>query len=80
MVQEAIRMALEAIYEPHFMSMNVSFGFRASVGCHENVVSITDNSQGFTTAIEGDIKEAYPKLDNTILWIFFLKKLATKDF
>jgi hypothetical protein len=29
MVQESIRMVLEAIYEPTFISMNVSFGFRA---------------------------------------------------
>jgi retron-type reverse transcriptase len=67
LVQEAIRMVLEAIYEPTFASMNVSFGFRASCGCHENIITIKNNSQGLHRAIEGDIEEAYPKLDNSIL-------------
>lgn len=75
MIQEAIRMVLEAIFEPIFVRMNCSFGFRASVGCHENIVSLTDkrNTSAFTHAIEGDIESAYDVVDRNIL-LFALKE------
>lgn len=38
MVQEAIRMVLEAVFEPTFVQMNCSFGFRASVGCAHKIL------------------------------------------
>lgn len=82
MVQEAIRMVLEAIYEPTFISMNCSFGFRASNSCHENIVSLTNtgHTQGFTIAIEGDIEEAYPKLDRTILLDILSLRISDQRF
>nr|YP_009463673.1 group II intron-encoded protein LtrA [Haematococcus lacustris]YP_009463740.1 group II intron-encoded protein LtrA [Haematococcus lacustris]AUW36495.1 group II intron-encoded protein LtrA [Haematococcus lacustris]AUW36562.1 group II intron-encoded protein LtrA [Haematococcus lacustris] len=55
MVQESIRMVLEAIYEPVMHKMNCSFGFRASNGCREAITSIAENSSGFITAIEDRI-------------------------
>lgn len=69
MVQEAIRMVLESIYEPVFMKMNCSFGFRASNGVHEAIVKATDPrlSSGLHMALEGDIESAYPNLDRQIL-------------
>jgi RNA-directed DNA polymerase len=58
MVQEAIRMVLEAIFEPVFQRMNCSFGFRASNGVHEAMVSLAEprNTNGLNKAIEGDIE------------------------
>lgn len=69
MVQEAIRMVLEAIYEPVFIRSNCSFGFRASNGVHEAIVKATDPrcSNGLHMALEGDIESAYPNLDRGIL-------------
>lgn len=79
-VQESIRMVLEAIYEPTFKHMGVAFGFRASAGCHHNIVLIQNNSQGFTTAVEGDIEEAYPKLDNDILLSILGERIKDQRF
>lgn len=79
-VQEAIRMVLEAIYEPTFMHMNVSFGFRASNGCHENITLIKNKGQAMTTAIEGDIEDAYPNLDNNILLKILAEKINDQKF
>ncbi len=65
MVQEAIRIVLEPIYEPVFRKMNVSFGFHSGVGVH-NAITLTSEGRktnGLTYAIEGDIEQAYPSLD-----------------
>lgn len=42
LVQEAIRMVLEAIYDPVFQKMNCSFGFRASNGVHQAISMLTE--------------------------------------
>jgi len=82
MVQEAIRMVLEAIFEPEFMKMNCSFGFRAGFGCHHNIVSLTDsrNTQTFKIAIEGDIKDAYPSMDRNILLTILEERIKDRKF
>jgi hypothetical protein len=56
MVQEAIRMVLESIYEPVFQHMNCSFGFRARNGVHHAITMLKDprNTSGLTHIIEGD--------------------------
>lgn len=55
MVQEAIRMVIEPIYEPLFQNMNCSFGFIASNGVHQAICSLAEsrNSSGLNKAIEG---------------------------
>lgn len=73
-------MVLEAIYKPIFQDMNCSFGFRASNGCREAIVSIRENSQGFTTAIEGDIEKAYPNMDCEILMKILKIKIKDQRF
>lgn len=81
MVQEAIRMVLEAIYEPWFELMNCSFGFRANKGCHDAIVSIKrDQTQNLHMAIEGDIKGAYDKVDRKILINILKKRIKDKKF
>jgi hypothetical protein len=79
-VQEAIRMVLECIYEPEFHKMNCSFGFRSANGCREAIVSIADNSQGFTTAIEGDIQSAYPNMNCEFLINILREKIGDQKF
>lgn len=72
-------MVLEAIYEPVFQRMNCSFGLRASNGCREAIVSIADNSTGFTTAIEG---ENQPTLTWIVIncFLFLENALRIQDF
>lgn len=64
LVQEAIRMVLEAIYEPVFQKQCCSFGFRASNGVHECITRLREPryTAGLHMAIEGDIESAYPNL------------------
>lgn len=63
-VQESIKRVLESIYEPYFEDMNKSFGFRPAKGTHDCIYSLSRGfCSGFTTAIEGDIKAAYDKVN-----------------
>jgi retron-type reverse transcriptase len=81
-VQEAIRMVLEAIYEPVFQSMNCSFGFRARNGVHQAISLIKDPrlSNGMKAAIEGDIEQAYPNMDRQILVDILGERILDKKF
>lgn len=81
-VQEAIRMVLEAIYEPYFMRMNCSFGFRSGVGVHEAISLVSEQrlTNGLTRAIEGDIEQAYPSLNRNIMLKVLSERIADKQF
>lgn len=82
MVQEAIRMVLEAIYEPWFTKANVSFGFRSNYSCHDAIVRVAEPAltQGFTTAIEGDIEGAYDNVNPEVLLYILSKRIKDKHF
>lgn len=81
-VQEAIRIVLEAIYEPVFQHMNCSFGFRSSISVHNAIIELKDvnNTASMTTAIEGDIENAYPSLNHGILLKLLEKRISDKKF
>jgi len=73
-VGEAIRMVLNAIYEPEFKSLDCNYGFRPKLSCHDAIEKIQIKSaNGKYIALEADIKGAYPSLDHNIL-ITILKK------
>jgi retron-type reverse transcriptase len=57
LAQEAVRMILEAYYEPRF-SEN-SHGFRPGRGCHTALKHIKEKFKGTVWFIEGDIKGCY---------------------
>jgi len=80
MVQGAILMVLEAIYEPFFVQQNCAFGFRAGVGTHEAITKIKEPryTSGMTIAIEGDIEQAYPNLVPEILLEIMGEKIKDK--
>lgn len=82
MVLESIRMVLEAMYEPWFDKMNVSFGFRAGKGTHDAIHSILfgERCHGFKSAIEGDISGAYDNVDRNLLIRFIGKRIADTRF
>lgn len=63
LVQEAIRMILEAIYEPMFHKLDVNYGFRKGKSAHQAMHRIKKLSPACVTALEGDIVGAY---DNVV--------------
>ena len=54
LVQEAVRLILQAIYEPLFLDS--SHGFRPERSCHTALVQIKKSCKGTNWVIEGDIK------------------------
>ena len=65
LVQEAIRLILEAYYEPQFS--NHSYGFRPERGCHTALREIYHQWTGTTWFIEGDISQCFDRLDHELL-------------
>jgi len=52
-VQETIRLILDAIYDPSFSKR--SYGFRPNIGCHDALDFIQKNFDGINLVLEGDI-------------------------
>ena len=65
LVQEALRMILEAIYEPIFL--DESHGFRPSRSCHTALKTIKRQFIGARWFVEGDIKGCFDNIDHEIL-------------
>src|SRR5205807_5713917 len=59
-LQEVIRLILEAYYEPQFSDL--SFGFRPGLGCHDALKSVYYAWRGTIWFIEGDISSFFDKL------------------
>lgn len=80
-VQKAISMILEAVYEPYFEKQNRSFGFRPNKGVHDAIVTATSNySSGKITAIEGGIEIAYDTVNRKRLIEILNKKITDRKF
>jgi group II intron reverse transcriptase/maturase len=65
LVQEVVRLILEAYYEPRFSKR--SHGFRPDRGCHTALRDIQQTWRGTTWFIEGDIKGCFDNLDHEVL-------------
>jgi retron-type reverse transcriptase len=65
LVQEALRLLLDAYYEPQFS--NRSHGFRQGRGCHTALHEITQGWRGVKWFIEGDIKGCFDSIDHEVL-------------
>ena len=65
LLQEVIRMILEAFYEPDFCPQ--SHGFRPDRGCHTALREIYQTWVGVVWFIEGDIAQCFTSLDYSIL-------------
>lgn len=77
-VQECIRMILEAIFEPTF-SEN-SHGFRAGRSCHSALKHVKVNFDSSTWVIEGDISKCFDTIDHKILMNLVESKIADRRF
>ena len=60
LLQEVIRMLLEAYYEPQFSDR--SHGFRPDRGCHTALSEVAHNWTGVRWFIEGDIKGCFDNI------------------
>jgi group II intron reverse transcriptase/maturase len=65
LVQEALRLLLDAYYEPRFSDH--SHGFRRGRGCHTALREITQRWRGVKWFIEGDIKGCFDNIDQEVL-------------
>jgi group II intron reverse transcriptase/maturase len=65
LVQEVIRLILEAYDDPQFS--NHSHGFRPERGCHTALREIYHQWSGTTWLIEGDISQCFDTLDHELL-------------
>ena len=65
LVQEVMRMVLEAVYEPIFM--NCSHGFRPNRSCHTALKEIQHSFTGIRWFVEGDIKGCFDNIDHATL-------------
>lgn len=65
LVQEALRLVLEAYYEPRFRDS--SHGFRPGRGCQTALTDIHHKFGGTTWFIEGDIRGCFDSLDRQVL-------------
>jgi group II intron reverse transcriptase/maturase len=81
-VQEVMRMVLEAIYDsPHGSSFSdESHGFRPNRGCHTALKSIRNNWSGVTWIIEGDVKAAFDCIDHDILINIIRRRITDERF
>jgi len=65
LVQEVLRMILEAYYEPRFRDS--SHGFRPKRGCHTALTKLRYEFKGAAWFIEGDIRGCFDNIDHEVL-------------
>ena len=78
LVQEVIRMILEAVYEPNFDSR--SFGFRRGLGVHDALEYVETQFRWVDWVIKGDIQNAYPTIDHHTLCEILSKRIDDVRF
>jgi group II intron reverse transcriptase/maturase len=78
LVQEVIRLILEAYYEPQFSAH--SHGFRPERGCHTALAEIRTSWSGTAWFIEGDISQCFDKLDHQVLLQTLAEKIHDNRF
>lgn len=78
LLQEAVRMILEAIYEPIFD--NHSHGFRPNRSCHTALRQISSEFTGVVWFIEGDITGCFDNIDHEILIDILARKIKDSKF
>lgn len=78
LVQEVVRMILEAIYEEVFE--NTSHGFRSNRSCHTALTHIQKTFTGTKWFIEGDIKGFFDNIDHNVLIEILRKRISDERF
>lgn len=78
LVQEVIRLILNAYYEPQFSDR--SHGFRPRRGCHTALNNVTRSWTGVSWIIEGDIKGCFDNIDHEVLLSILSEKIKDNRF
>jgi group II intron reverse transcriptase/maturase len=78
LLQEVIRLILEAYYEPQFSDH--SHGFRPHRGCHTALTQIARKWQGTIWFVEGDISRCFDTLDHEVLLSILGEKIQDQRF
>lgn len=77
-VQEAMRLVLEAIYEPLFI--HNSHGFRPKKGCHTALKQINSEFQPAQWIIEGDLTKCFDSISHQKLMQLIENKIEDRRF
>ena len=78
LVQEAVRMLLQAIYEPVFK--DTSHGFRPEKSCHTALLQIKTTCKGTNWVIEGDIKGFFDNINHSKLLEILARRIDDGRF
>src|SRR5215212_133895 len=78
LLQEVMRLLLEAYYEPQFRPS--SHGFRPGRGCHTALGEIYHRWVGTKWFVEGDIARCFDSLDHGVLLAILREKLHDNRF
>jgi len=65
LVQEVLRMVMEAVYEPIFL--DCSHGFRPNRSCHTALKDLKHQLPGTRWFVEGDIKGCFDNINHSVL-------------
>jgi group II intron reverse transcriptase/maturase len=74
LVQEIVRLLLQAIYEPVFK--DTSHGFRPGRSCHTALLQLKKACKGTHWVIEGDITGVYDHMDHSTLLALLSRKVS----
>ena len=78
LVQEVVRMILEAIYEPSFSTK--SHGFRPKRSCHTALQAVENTFTGVKWVIECDIKACFDSFDHQTLINILRHRIQDEHF
>ncbi len=78
LLQEVIRLLLEAYYDPQFSP--ASNGFRPKLGCHTALREVYHTWVGTKWFIEGDIAQCFDTLDHAVLLSILREKIHDNRF
>ncbi|MFE0063254.1 reverse transcriptase domain-containing protein [Streptomyces sp. NPDC059003] len=78
LLQEVMRLLLEAYYEPQFSDR--SHGFRPGRGCHTALQEIYTGWRGTTWFVKGDIAQCFDRLDHQVLRLILAEKIHDNRF
>jgi group II intron reverse transcriptase/maturase len=78
LVQEVVRMLLQAIYEPLFK--DTSHGFRPERSCHTALVQVKTTCKGTNWVIEGDIRGFFDNISHGKLLQILSRKMSDGRF
>lgn len=78
LLQEVVRLILEAYFEPQFSDH--SHGFRPGKGCHTALREIHHNWVGTTWFVEGDIHACFDSLDHKVLLSILAERIHDGRF